>query len=332
MIYEYAVEPALVARWARDGIAGLAGQFGLDQRRVVSDLPNFWQGEVAAALLEEFDNDAGHPDYLEASAFLSAILDFMTAHMVSRGIRFQHDRPWLEQALAVHVQEPFHAILARSTVQDQPAVVTDRIVDHLRDERWYLPTVKPVPKTASDLASMLAPLLRGATKIVVVDPYFDPRDTAYQQVLAALLACATETRGPGRPVLEIELLVGVDEGRPNGGALPVEKQLENEAKNRCAWAVQHLTSCIPTGMQLTFRCVANFPDGDRLHNRFVLTDFAGASLPYGTQALGPLVFDDLSLLYQGQYEERWRQFTRPERLKPIGTAQVVIGAAPTKSR
>lgn len=136
MIYEYAVEPALVARWARDGIAGLAGQFGLDQRRVVSDLPNFWQGEVAAALLEEFDNDAGHPDYLEASAFLSAILDFMTAHVVSRGIRFQHDRPWLEQALAVHVQEPFHAILARSTVQDQPAVVTDRIADHLRDERW----------------------------------------------------------------------------------------------------------------------------------------------------------------------------------------------------
>lgn len=327
MIYEYAVEPALVARWAKDGIAGLAGQFGLDQRRVVSDLPTYWQGEVAAALLEEFDYDAGDSDYLEASAFLNAILDFMTANMVSRGIRFQHKIPWLEQALAVHVKEPFHAILAGVLVQDQTAVITEEIADQLRDERWYLPTVKPVPKTAPDLAAMLAPLLRGATKIVVVDPYFDPRDAAYRGVLAALLKSATALRGPGRTMPEVELIVGVGEGQPNGGALPVDTQLENAAKNQCAWAAQHLAPSIPRDMRLTFRCVANFPDGDRLHNRFVLTDFAGASLPYGTQALGPLVFDDLALLYQGQYEERWRQFTRPERLKPIGDAQVVIGTA-----
>lgn len=38
MIYEYAVEPALVARWAKEGVVGLAGQFGLDHRRVVSGL------------------------------------------------------------------------------------------------------------------------------------------------------------------------------------------------------------------------------------------------------------------------------------------------------
>ncbi|MEY4748593.1 MAG: hypothetical protein RIQ60_807 [Pseudomonadota bacterium] len=327
MIYEYAVEPALVARWAKDGIAGLAGQFGLDQRRVVSDLPTYWQGEVAAALLEEFEYDAGHPGYVEASAFLSAILEFMTANVVSRGIGFQQNRPWLEQTLATHAQEPFHAILARSPVQDQPAVVTDDIVDQLRDERWYLPTVRPVPKTAPDLASVLATLLRGATKIVVVDPYFDPRDPTYQSVLAALLEGAAALRGPGRTKPHVELIVGVGEGRPNGGSLPIAVQLENAARNQCAWAVQHLAPSIPRGMQLIFRCVANFLDGDRLHNRFVLTDFAGASLPYGTQALGPLVFDDLSLLYKGQYEERWRQFTRPDRLNPIGAAQVVIGTA-----
>jgi hypothetical protein len=325
VIYEYAVEPALVARWARDGVAGLAGQFGLDQRRVVSDLPTYWRGEVAAALLEEFGYDAGDSDYLEASAFLNAILDFMTANMVSRGICFQHERPWLEQALTVHGNEPFHAILAGAQVQDQPAVVTDRIADQLRDDRWYLPTVKPVPKTAPDLASMLAPLLRGATKIVVVDPYFDPRDSAYRCVLAALLESATALRGHGRTMPEVELIVGVGEGQPNGGALPVNTQLENAARNQCAWAAQHLAPSVPRDMRLTFRCIANFPDGDRLHNRFVLTDFAGVSLPYGTQALGPSVFDDLALLYQGQYEERWRQFTRPERLKLIGASQVIIG-------
>ncbi len=327
MIFEYAVEPALVARWAKDGVVGLAGQFGLDQRRVVSDLPTYWEGEVAAALLEEFDNDPGHPDYLHASAFLNALLTFMNAHVVSRGLNFQANRPWLEQALEVHAQEPFYAILALEPPAGQVVVISDRVVDRLQDQRWYLPTMKPIPKTSADLASTLAPLLRGATKIVVVDPYFDPRDSAYRDVLAELLARASELRGPGRKMPAVELIAGVGEGRPNGGVIPVEAQMENAAKNLCAWAAQHLAACVPTHMQLTFRCAANFPDGDKLHNRFVLTDFAGASLPYGTQALGALVFDDLSLLYRGQYEERWRQFTRPERLKAIGTAQVIIGTA-----
>lgn len=327
MIYEYAVEPALVARWAKDGVVGLAGQFGLDQRRVVSDLPTDWEGEVAAALLEEFDYEAGDPDYLQANAFLSALLAFMNAHVVRRGLKFQDGRPWLDQALEVHAQEPFYAILALSPREGHAEVVTERVVDNLHDPRWYLPTVKPTPKTSGDLSAVLAPLLKGATKIVVVDPYFNPRDLAYQEVLAALLMSASGLRGPGRRLPSVELIVGVSEDRPNGGATPVEAQMANAAGNLCAWACQYLPPCVPRGMQLTFRCAANFPDGDRLHNRFVLTDFAGASLPYGTQALGALVFDDLSVLYRGQYEERWRQFTRPDRIKTVGAAQVINGTA-----
>jgi hypothetical protein len=327
VIYEYAVEPALVARWAKDGVVGLAGQFGLDQRRVVSDLPTDWEGEVAAALLEEFDYEAGDPDYLQANAFLSALLAFMSAHVVRRGLKFQDDRPWLDQALEVHAQEPFCAILAQFPRDGHAEVVTERVVGDLHDQRWYLPTVKPTPKTSGDLAAVLVPLLKGATKIVVVDPYFNPRDPPYQEVLAALLKSASGLRGPGRKMPSVELIVGVGEARPNGGATPVETQMANAAGNLCAWACQHLAPCVPHGMQLTFRCAANFPDGDKLHNRFVLTDFAGASLPYGTQALGALVFDDLSLLYRGQYEERWRQFTRPDRLKTVGMAQLVIGTA-----
>lgn len=327
MIYEYAVEPALVARWAKDGVVGLAGQFGLDQRRVVSDLPTYWTGEVFAALLEEFEYDDRDPNYLHASAFLNGLLAFMNAQVVSRGLNFKTDRPWLDQALEVHALEPFCAILARSPRDGHAEVVTERVVDNLHDQRWYLPTVKPTPKTSGDLAAVLAPLLKGATKIVVVDPYFNPRDPAYQEVLATLLKSATGLRGPGRTMPSVELIVGVGEERPNGGATPVDTQMANVAGNLCAWACQHLASCVPQGMQLTFRCAANFPDGDKLHNRFVLTDFAGASLPYGTQALGALVFDDLSVLYRGQYEERWRQFTHPDRLKTVGTAQVINGTA-----
>jgi hypothetical protein len=327
MIYEYAVEPALVAQWAKRLEVGLAGQFGLDQRRVISDLPISWDGEVASALLEEFGYDAGSPDYEQASAFLGALLSLLTASMVKRDMKFRDGRPWLEQALEIHAQEPFHAILAREAIAGQRAVITDRVIDQLHDERWYLPTVRPVKKTADDLASILVPLLRGANKIVIVDPYFDPSKPAYREVLAALLGRAAQARGPGRKLPAVELVVGLGEERPDGGSVPPETRLENFAKYKYAWATQHLRACIPQNMRVTFRCASNFPDGDKLHNRFVLTDVGGVSLPYGTQALGAAVFDDLSLLYRGQYEERWWQFTRAGRLKTIGVPQVIVGVA-----
>lgn len=326
MIYEYAVEPAVVARWARDGVVGLAGQFGLDQRRLVSDFPIDWVGEVSAALLEEFGYDAGDPDYIQASQFLNALLDFMSANMISRGWRRNQDKTWLEQAEEVHQAEPFHAILVSANPAEKPAFITATILDNPKDQRWYLPTVSSTAKTADDLAEHLESLLRGASHLVIVDPYFDPQDESYREVLATLIDRAIGLRGPGRARPDVTLITGVAEGRPGGGTVDLETQMRNEAHNRCEWAQQYLPACLPKGSNLTFMCVANFPDGDRLHNRFVLTDFAGASLPYGTQALGAKVFDDISPLFRGQYQRRWRQYTRPEQLRIVGAPRVIAGS------
>lgn len=326
MIYEYAVEPALVARWAREGDVGLAGQFGLDQRRLVSDFPLDWVGEVSAELLKEFEYDAGDPDYIQANQFLSALLDFMSTNMISRGWRRNEDVTWLVQAEEVHQAEPFHAILVSANPAGVPAFITEDILQSPKDQRWYLPTVSSTAKTADDLAEHLEPLLRGASRLVIVDPYFDPRNESYRGVLATLIDRAIGLRGPGRTLPDVTLITGVAEDRPDGGTVDLESQMRNEAHNRCEWAQQYLPACLPKGLSLTFLCVANFPDGDKLHNRFVLTDFAGASLPYGTQALGAQVFDDISPLFKGQYQKRWRQYTRPEQLRIVGTPRVIAGS------
>lgn len=324
MIYEYAVEPTLIAKWAREGIVGLAGQFGLDQRRLVSDFPVYWEGEVATALLEMFDYDAGDPDYVHASNFLHALLDFLTTNMICRGYRRDATKTWVQQAQQVHEQEPFHAILVSSNPNGHPALITDAVLNSPLNRQWYLPTVNSTAKAADALATTLETILRGATRIVIVDPYFDPRDRSFREVLAALVQRAIDLRCVDRAPPEVTLISGVSEGRPDGGVIEPAKQLENEAYNRCEWAQHHLRACIPRGTRLTFMCVANFQDGDRLHNRFVLTDFAGASLPYGTQSLEG-VFDDISPLFRGQYQRRWRQYTRPEQLKIVGAPRVIEG-------
>lgn len=325
MIYEYAVEPKLVADWARKGIVGLAGQFGLDHRRLVSDFPVYWEGEVADALLKHFDYDAGHPDYVHASSFLSALLGFLTTNMVSRGYRHHDDKTWVQHAQEVNEREPFHAILVTANPDEDPALITDAVLNSPLNRQWYLPTVNSTAKTAEDLATSLETLLRGATRLVIVDPYFDPQDWSYREVLEVLVRRAIALRGIDRAPPEVTLISGVAEGRPDGGAIDPKVQLANAAYNRCEWAHQKLGACIPKGTRLTFMCVADFPDGDRFHNRFVLTDFAGASLPYGMQSLGSKVFDDISPLFQGQYQRRWRQYTRAELLKIVGAPRVIEG-------
>lgn len=324
MIYEYAVEPALVAAWAKNREIGLAPQFGLDQRRVVSDFPTYWEGEVTGALMESFDYDAGDPQYIDAQAYLDGLLSFMKLNMVGRHHR-KTDQPWIDQALQVHATEPFHAILASEVIVGHGQIITSDVVHRLHDARWYLPTIDVTAKTVKALADHLTPLLRTANQIILVDPYFKPQDPTYRDVLAKLLERALESRSPSRPRPEVTVISGVgDRDRPASG-VPVADQLRNEADSRCKAALARLGPYVPAGMSVAFQCIAEFTDGDQVHNRYLLTDLCGACIPYGTQALGENIFDDISPLYVGQYRKRWRQYGKGEGIRIIGTAVIVQG-------
>jgi len=324
LIYEYAVEPALVAAWARNGVSGLAAQFGRDHRRLVSDFPRDWDGEVAAELLGHFCWDAGDPDYIEANQHLSALLFYLKDGMVDRGWT-KREEPWLDQALSANNAEPFHAILASEEVQGQPIVITPDVADLLFDPRWHLPTINVTAKTAEAMADQLEPLLRTARQIILVDPYFDPNEPSYRSVLKLVVDRALRCRAQGRLRPDLTVVTGVDERKRGSGTLSVAQQHLNVANNRYQSAKAHLGLCMPAGMSLTFKCIEEFASGDQVHNRYVLTDAAGACIPYGTQALGECVFDDIMPLYRGQYQSRWQQYGKGKDQRTVGSPVVVPG-------
>jgi hypothetical protein len=324
LIYEYAVEPALVAEWARTQTIGLAPQFGLDHRRVVSDFPFNWEGEVTGTLLESFGDDASDPDYIAAQNYLSILLDYMTSHMPDRQYT-STSKPWVDQALAVHSAEPFHAILARKEIVGQARVITPEVVHILRDTRWYLPTVNLTAKTAYALAGQLEPLLRTAKQIVLVDPYFKPAYSTYSKVLELILEHAIKGRAPGRSFPDFTILAGVGDRDPVARGLSVQTQLQNEASHRCKSASDHLGAFIPMGMSVKFQCISEKQSGDSVHNRYLLTDMGGACIPYGTEEIGDHVFDDITPLFSGQYRSRWRQYGKGEGIQEIGSAVTVLG-------
>jgi len=323
MIYEYAVDPALVTAWAMGRDVGLAPQFGLDHRRVVADFPSNWDGIATGVLLETFEWDCGDPDYIDAQSRLDALLAFMRPK-VSRGQRAPNG-PWMTQATAAHDDEPFHAILAREAVHGREEVITPDVVQELRNQRWYLPTIDVTTKTAEALAAHLAPLLRTASQVVLIDPYFKADRPGYPEVLGLLVREAISMRSAARPRPVITVMSGVgDRDQPVAG-LPVEEQLRRESQHRCSKAQELLGARIPRGISIKFCCIAQFGGGDQVHNRLLLTDVGGAIIPYGIQALGERVFDDITPLFAGQHRTRWRQYGKGEGLTIVGKPVMING-------
>lgn len=324
MIYEYAIDPALVKDWVLARDVGLAGQFGMDHRRIVSDLDDNWKGEVYSLVLEHFELDCSSAEFIDAEQFMTALLKYLEQN-TSRGIR-RTDR-WLDQILQVHKSEPFHAILSSQLIQGCDEVITQDVTRDLMNPLWYLPTIKVTRKTADSLAQQLASFLRLANKIILVDPYFDADDDKYCEVLAALLEKTVTSRANDRASPEVILISGVDhrqKGRESKSMSPEEQHLR-ESRLRCRVAMEKLGKFIPLGMNVTFKCVAAFRDGDEVHNRYLLTDIGGATIPYGTHPTSEHIFDDITPLYEGQYRVRWRQYEKSENLNVIGDAVKIQG-------
>lgn len=134
---------------------------------------------------------------------------------------------------------------------------------------WKLPQSTTVDRTVPELVRALAPMLRLARKVVVVEPNFDIGNHSYTAPIAALLREAA--RQP--PALS-----AID--------LHVTKRFEGMAAyldNQCRGDVERL---VPRGVTATIclweaELLRAHGATDRLHDRFLLTDIAGVQLGWG---------------------------------------------------
>ena len=189
MIYEFAVDPALVIDWAIAGAGRWVKAFGLDQRRLVSDFPRDWKGRVVGLLYEKFGYDDSSVDFQNAQPVVDAYLQLLTDCMVSREITFPVDADWLIEAIREHSTRPFYSILAA----DRPAAAPQQLIlesdcDNIRDERWHLPTIGTVRKSAKEIAAAISPILRSARQICIVDPYFDASEQRFRDTFSEIVS------------------------------------------------------------------------------------------------------------------------------------------------
>ncbi len=302
MISEYALDPALVAQWHdpkewafyREAFADGTGRFG-------STFPRQNAKKWRQHVLRTFRHLV--PDATaECGAWrrLDALLQRLSERMVERNPSAGGDACWLDSVLAEHRARPFHGILSTAPSRDVAEVITPAALfsDH-PPSAWTVPPCPAVPRKPNDFARVLRPLLTRCREVVFVDPWFDPREARFIEPLLAMLGVLWEPDGCiESPAAQLVIAEG-----------------EGSRKRDGAWLLglcsERLPTRLPQGGRLTVTVLRQRERGEKIHNRYVLTKFAGVSFGTGLDVADheeTEQTDDLCRLSREQLLKRWGQY------------------------
>lgn len=179
----------------------------------------------------------------------------------------QTDADWCIEALASHSARPLAGVIATDATavpHARNAIVSS--VSKLSGAPWWAsrsPSFR-LGRTLVDYEAALAPVLRHANSLVFVDPFIDPSDHhQYSDLMKLLASLQARTAKP---------LVEIHRAASYGGG--------NDKRPRVNDVVAALTPAIAAAAKTAGLSVDVFL-WDDIHDRYLITDLIGISLPYG---------------------------------------------------
>lgn len=282
MIYEYALEPEMVAAWGTlHSSRFFIREFGLSQGRLVSRYPKSWARRVWKAFSGGSDMDRKR---------LEELLMRLKETMVKRKDCYWDEKQgsWLENALLEHDRYPFRAILAGKNQGNRPEILLEDELSTFPCAGWDAPHGVPVNRNASEMASTVEMMLARCRWVKFIDPYFSLGKSKYKQSLSAFMHILAAKRPVG-PIERVEI-------HANGDGATADFLKEFYEK------------IIPNGLTVALFQWQKKPGGQKLHNRYILTDLGGVSFQHGLDIGSEGETDDVNRLDSKQYEIRCRQY------------------------
>jgi hypothetical protein len=304
MIYEYALEPDLVAGWyTRETAKYIAMSFGLGTGRLVSRFPKYWKRLV----WEAFTGRRGDLDQSRLEVLLSLITEVTVER---RGAPYDVKLDWVTNARVEHARRQFRAILARSNPNNEEGVLRYSEIDY-GTAPWEAPHGLVIKRRAEAIASALEPMLHCCSGVVLIDPHFRPQELRFRRPLEALLKMLVANRTPGEV--------------PN---VEIQTSGDWEAAAFQSLCASKLPSIMPAALKITIKILKPRDGGETLHNRHILTNLGGVELGAGLDEGDEGESEDLNLLARDQYLQRWAQYMNdPSAFDLVAPAFTIRGAA-----
>lgn len=283
MIHEFAVDPELLVEWSesRTSFAYFANSFGLGEPRILSQYPDEWKRlalkcweahEAKATTEAERSKLETHRERF--TALFARLSEVTVKRPTSLG--YADKRIWRDNALT-HAPAPFQRVLTcRAPVAHACLLVGDGIVEH---PGWKLDKSASVPRDA--LGAAVAPLLMCCNEIVFVDPYFNPLRDAHINSFKMFIGALASRVGLDRPV-RFEVMTSL-----SGDKRPTWAFFRSGCEKR-------MLPLLPAGWEIKFIAVKDVGSrGEKLHNRYILTELGGIVFGVGLDSGAATEADDL---------------------------------------
>jgi hypothetical protein len=283
MLYEYALELALLNNWK--DFRYFTEKFGVSRGRMISRYPRRWKRLVYESL-----GNCGEIERKRIEEGLHRLDD----RILDRQGAWNPQHDWLANAEVEHLRRPFHAILARVNPNQREYVLEGDGLDETHP-LWNVGITCVISRTAQDMAACVTLLLRISREVLFVDPHFRPQELRHRRPLEAFLSAALEHHyGMLPPRIEIH----------TGDSLGYDY-----FKTECE---QRLPSIVPEGIQVHIVRWREKDGGEKLHNRYILTDMGGVSFGVGLDDGADGETDEVTLLEDKTYRFRRAQYISPE--------------------
>lgn len=293
MVFEFAVEPELVATCGEPhNYRYFYEKFGIGQPRIMSEYPKFqnWRRQVLRA--------ASGKDGLELSRIVEMIAMLSEARIPRKTDGYDGNISWLENAEQENNVLPFHAILALSNPRNHPSILNGSELGISKNLKWDMNRqLSAVPRKASDMARAVRPLLHNCHTAIFIDPFFMARDNwqKWQHPFESFMQELPITRYKCSD-LRIEYHAAAD----------IQYACSAELfKQRC---MERLSVCIPTGLSVCFKRWTQKPGGEKLHDRYIITDIGGVNFSIGLDEGADGETQKISLLEKNTYETVWNDY------------------------
>jgi len=267
MLYEFAIEPAVLAGW--DKCRNTLNLMGFRHGRAIAAFPS--RRNWASLVLEACKRaGCGGRELLRITEKLASDTvrkKFLASSRPYDDSLLPEEERWLRNALAQQASaNPFHAILATVNPTARPDVVIEDDIDECHP-LLNVPRETPVLREAAALAKHIRAMVRDSKVLLLIDPHFEPGLDLWWPVIKA---CLSEAACTGQKFDRIEI-----------------HTLESDRKwaiaefiKRCQRNAVALVPRLLTGVRVVRWRLRNSGPDD-FHERYVLTDRGGYKLGKG---------------------------------------------------
>lgn len=296
MIYGYAIEPSALIKWAKN-ISDFEffiendDKFGYGNSRVLIEFPKFknWKKQYLESL-----NNASEDERIRLEQTYKKFI--IEGPIVKHSFEYNGNISWLDNALIDANREMFKAIIAEENPNNKPYVLKRDLRREWAAKYWKIEEERIIPRKAQCFADAIYPMIRNSKKVCFIDPYLNLDKLQWYSTFKTIFDKISYDNRKDFTKVVFEIHISAD----------IYKSQERQYYKECN--MKKLQEILPKGVTVTVFRWKQRGNGEKLHNRYVLTDIGGVKFSTGLDEGKQGETEEIALMRKKPYQIRWEQY------------------------